>query len=486
MSYARIGLGTAASDYIAQLAQQNAGDDGGYSDRAVSALNMIVSDPATQDALAPMVRTGVSIFKVAQQQWSAVSEASGGQMPQVLMGFVNDLTSTLAKSSQMVGDAIGAVGEAMPLIGTVVAMFTTAEGLIQQAHSAYMQNVVDCCVNNPDCGYGLNPGGFLPVTPSGAGKMMPADIFVAGWEGGAPAQTVTGPTGQVIVLKPAVPPNPIVPSLGQALIAVTEGSPGNIQWAKNFGANGIPADTRAKFKAMREAIQASAVHPELTDGGTKIWPVYLDLLRAEFDNGDLTVPYATYLWVLDGTGVAAGQPWLNAIAAAQGKYDLMSPYEVTGRADVQYTGYVECKKWDQRAFKALIQLVTNWRNIVLPKWGSDRAALSQQLATAQAAIQALAQAEALKRLGSGAMGFKITLPAGLVACVKAKGKWDVPHQTCTTTRAGVRWDTKTNTFVPVPLLVVKKSSPLLPILFGLAAVGSIAWMAKHRKKRATA
>ena len=484
MSYAYVGgLGaTSAADYIAQLAQAHSGDDGGYSDKAVTALNMIVADPNTQNALAPLVRTGLSIFQVAQQQWSAVSGASGGQLRSVLLGFVNDITASLAKNSQMIGEAIGAMGEVIPIIGQVVSMIGTAKDLMDQAHSAYMQQQVQCCIT-PGCAWGTP---YTPVVPTGSAHMMPADVFVNDWQGGVPEQTAVGPTGKVFVLAPAVAPTPVPTSLGLALISVTEGSPGSLQWAKNFGAKGIPAATQQKFKAMRLAIEASAVHPELTDGGTKIWPIYLDLLRAEFDNGDLTPAYAKYLWVLEGSGGTDAAILHNAIAAAQGRTDLMSPFEVTGDASKQYTGYMECKKYDQRAFNGLLQLVTDWRNVALPKWGSDRAALSAQLAKAQADIAALAKAEAQKRLGAGGT-MQINLGAvgkEIVACVKAKGTWG--KSGCTTTRQGVVWSKPQLAFVTQPVLVVKKSSALAPILFGLVAVGSIVWMAKHRKHRATA
>lgn len=270
-------------------------------------------------------------------------------------------------------------------------MWGSGQAMISASHSAVIQNLINNCTG---------PEGYVPVTPTGVGKMMPADIFVARWEGGAPALTVTGPTGKVVVMKPAVAPTPVPTSLGRAMIAMTECNPMD---ASRFGAKGVPAATQAKFKAMRLAIEASAVHPEITDGGTKIWPIYIDLLRAEFDNGDLTVPYARYLWVLDCGGWDAGMipnVLANANNAAQGRFGLMSPWE-TGNSANPYTGYVECKKWDQRAFNGVMAIVNAWRLAVLPKWGSDRAALSAQLALAAAQIKAAAQAAAAAKLRSG-------------------------------------------------------------------------------------
>lgn len=57
--------------------------------------------------------------------------------------------------------------------------------------------------------------------------------------------------------------------------------------------------------------------------------------------------------------------------------------------------------------------------------------------------------------------------AAIVACVKSKGLWK--NNTCTTTRAGVRWDSTTNTFVSTVPAVI--SAPTTNI--GLYIVGGI-------------
>lgn len=106
-----------------------------------------------------------------------------------------------------------------------------------------------------------------------------------------------------------------------------------------------------------------------------------------------------------------------------------------------------------------------------------RAALYQQLAPVIQAVSQLAPP-------TPKVGFQINLGAvgkEIVACVKAAGTWS--SKGCTTTRQGVVWDRAQLAFVATPpTLAVKPSSLLVPILLGLAAIGSIAWMATHRKQ----
>lgn len=402
--YVQYGLGGAvdtakgaASDYLASLVQKSSGEDNAYADKAMSALGVVIKDPQAMAALSPTVRLGVTIAKVAI---SELSSAEGGSslLPAAVMAFINDVSNTAATISSEVGQALSSVGDALPIIGAAISMFSSAEELISQQKQAVMQNLAAGCANS-----------YVPVLGTGRGKkIMPADIFVSSWAGGKAAVTVAGPGGKTFLVSPAVAGFPVPTGLGEALIAMTEcidNVPGRGMGSPNMG---VPAARRALFRQIRKAIEASAVHPELTDGGASLWPIYLDLLRSEFDAGHLTSNYAAYLWVLSGQSIGPGaaQPGgptnsphtmpddcilnldlsdgcygLNAMAALIGRYDIMSPFSTSASEARAVSGCIECKKFDQRAIQSAMVLVDDWRDAVNPvklKWGSDIAAYAKE------------------------------------------------------------------------------------------------------------
>ena len=240
-----------------------------------------------------------------------------------------------------------------------------------------------------------------------------------------------------------------------ANVTASDGTPISLVRSNDPPRYAIPDGDRAVMSQIITAIQSQYML-QGSSGGVELWPLLMDLLLHQIKSGNIND---------------------NAIAVILSRHSADNCFDFNDSIIKSFYGAID--GWNASAHpvykqdidKAAKAIADSQQYIV--DWVNKNVDVSQRKATLLARGVKLPTPMVLK------------LPPGLIACVKAKGKWDVPHQTCTTTRAGVVWSPKTLTFVPKPLMVVKKSSPLVPLLFGVAAVGSIAWMSKHRKKRAT-
>jgi hypothetical protein len=380
------------------LAVKAANIDPTYANKAVAAMNAIAGNTAVTSQLAPVVSAGVQLVQVAYKEISSsvASAATGPSFVTKIEGMALSLANDVlnlseeeaAGAAQLAADVGGAIADAIPIIGMVVSMFENASTLLGQEQDANIQQQIQNCTNF-----------FRPVVGTGAGgSTKPADIFVAGYTKAVAPTYVTGPSGKQVQLTAGSAALPYPSSVGAALIALTECA------ASGGGAPGIPATTRALFTMLRLAIEASALDPAKTDGGAQVWPVYIDLLRSEFDSGHITPAYAMSLWhtafparfggfslptpVNDDAGIPALPPGPCAFTVVP--WSPPDPTTVAGLIKAACSKYsaaacstqVDCRDIDQRPILSVVAMVNSWRDTIMPnhvpKWGSDIIALQTE------------------------------------------------------------------------------------------------------------
>jgi len=477
-----------------------------------AALHSLGNNPAAMVLLNPMTKT---IFdQIYGQVKGLISSEISAVGDAIISGASGALTSILGASGSAAASAVfGAIGQAIGQVVSDVAPFLgmIAGNVVELAQMSSQFNAPSVAANQaitnrllgrPVQGTGGGAGGFA---------VTPADIFAPA-SSGLPNDEAPwkGPDGKMNYPDPWTQRYfPVLfpySTLGLCLAALTESDMGtdpvrsghgppympgdlqnlshfrldstirhnNVAWAlmpyqynsyieQQAGTTsvkepnvGIPYETRKTMQLLRLAM-GSRASTKNGDPSALLYAMWADLLTNAWKSGQMTGGFAVFalahLWGPDG--------WNDA--------GIVGPGKLVPGEDGPY-GFVDAASAIQGASSE------DWTPIV-----NQVISLVGTLGQAQAAVHA-----SPKLLVPPAL-LKITLPPELVACAKAKGTWK--NNTCTTTRQGVVWSKPKLAFVPKPLsplLVVKKSSPLLPVLFGVAAVGSIAWMAKHRKTKARA
>ena len=323
------------------------------------------------------------------------------------------------------------------------------------AHEAVIGNAIECTTlktfyGRPWDESGRNQAQYNAWTPGFAILMkqigLPALAPEALSVGCISYRVGVAADGQLIATPPpALPPDQVAKGLALG----RSGAPA--KWA-------IPATDLAVMRQMFDAI-ASQYMLENSSGGVELWGALLDLLVHQIVSGNIN---DNGIAVILSRHSPAGYCFDFNPSMIRGFYALIDDWY--SRA---HPVYKDQKLAAAKQIESSRQVITDWVN--------KNVDVSQRQATL---VSMGVVPKPTMQINLGAVGKEI------VACVKAKGTWS--SKGCTTTRQGVVWSKPQLAFVAQPLLVVKKSSPMLPILFVLAAVGSIAWMAKHQKKRATA
>jgi hypothetical protein len=112
---------------------------------------------------------------------------------------------------------------------------------------------------------------------------------------------------------------------------------------------GIDPKTQIIFRSLRLALQKTW---KKGDGGASIWPLYMDLLRAEFDSGRINSGMVNYL-------IGINEIWtpLQGSAAPDGE---------------------SCFSFDDRPAKAVFDLVQGWRQTVSPFYAQFKPSTEKQ------------------------------------------------------------------------------------------------------------
>src|SRR5258706_7778993 len=268
-----------------------------------------------------------------------------------------DLASSLDST---LGDTVDQVIGAVPLLGTV---FKFVAGIVTGAIAFAAETEA---VQNQRCADWINTARVVPIDTQAA---TPACIFTPVYKYTSPndASDAFSSRAPVVYVGPAS--GELMPALGWGLTACTEGagySTSELQqmhamWVQNSSANGtgVPAPRRAQFRALRKAIAAQLGVAGGFEGG-ELWPIYLDMLREEFDSGRLSVGLCAFLMTDQGSIQPDGSfisgdcncfPIANAIGGPAGS------------------------------------LVSAWKNQIHPVTKTDQEARSKMLASVQAATE---------------------------------------------------------------------------------------------------
>lgn len=302
-----------------------------------------------------------------------------------------------------IGQVVSAVASAVPVVGTVVGIITSLVDMLG-ALSEQAKAADEAAAEGPACQQYLVQ---YAVTPTGGALDLcdtcPADLFFPSviedhssdgmtvyahdyrCMGGYDGQYHAGPNGEHRYA--------FRPALGQALMLLTEGSyfdpmeiavqnradfqntvlNGYAQVHEMFGARlmaqsrytdglwwslhgGIPYDRRMLFQQVRRGIQGSSKnYGHLSDAGLSLWPIYMDLLVAAYDSGQLNdewIKYAlTHLYC----------PITGAATTVDCNYWFGSPLMATVSRPIDDCAFPGCADALTRSISSMVQ---KWKNTV--------------------------------------------------------------------------------------------------------------------------
>lgn len=331
--------------------------------QAVDALATLAKAPERQDLsyLGDLfLQVGVTSYEIAGgAPIEALRAMATAALVQAGEEVVSLLPSILGQVGGSIGGAVSGVADFVPLVGQVLGDALALSASMSQASN---QKSAQAC-----------QAWYRPASPSRAklyGGLLPTD-------------TMNASVGEVFE---GLERRCYLTAVGSTKVLVCDG--GALP-APVSGAPGIAAPTRAKLKQLREAIQSARGDPQ-SDGGMALWPIYLDLVLAQFRTGAMSWELAQHIYDCEvlppylhyGTGAAAGE-WQRC----------------------------KCRSYEQRAFKEFQAILTDWSQTLEPKYVMD------QPKAAQLKKQVAAVLDQLRKKSSklGVSGGKLAAKAPAVA-----------------------------------------------------------------------
>jgi len=364
---------------------------------AVIALAAIQDSPKTQQQLSYLGQFHLSIATIT------IETAAGGvpldalktvgiEMLKTIYAKVSDMLPKV--SASMMSEVGSAAADIVPLIGTALSIGITVLSSIQAASK---DKAIKACQDFYDphalgTGYG--------------GALMPCDL-IASRELGAPYTSTVGATLQ------AVGENTSRETYSKSHYAAA------CKAGPSPSCPYIPHETRMILHTLFMAILKMRGDPK-TDGGAALWPVYIDLLWAQFRLGLMNYDWA----------------WDTYIRQVLPDFD---DYSTGAAAPDRVPG--GCGKYEQRGYEEFKQILRNWELTVHPIYLQDQ----QKAKELRVAIQ---KAEAKLRAP------QVKLGAGLMATIANMG-------TTKTTSAAM---------TSKPQAAAAKSGHVLLVLLGAAAI----------------
>lgn len=160
------------------------------------------------------------------------------------------------------------------------------------------------------------------------------------------------------------------PDVGALLVYVTEDPDKlNFKLRHRDAKLGVPDAERAKFKHWRELVDGC--YRQL-DGGAAIYPLWLDLLRQQYDRGHITTSslraqhFYRDLRLMNQSGPHAkgwARDWAITAAYIKGK-DSLPP---NGNEDRPC-----CARFDPRSREQVAEILRVWRNTAFPSYSDDK------------------------------------------------------------------------------------------------------------------
>jgi hypothetical protein len=339
-----------------------------------TAIHLIVSDPVLANALS------IPASAIANIIYTTLTSSSGSTLTTLATEIVANVAPDLVSD---VTSVVSDVSEAVPFLGTLIHSGISIIELGIQGSEQYQQLLETNCQN------WMQTAKVIPVDSTAP---TPADIFAPIYNQGPGVIAAVTPNmdsfGRYKVL---AGDSYTMPALGYALTMLTENEstiPSDIAQYESAGGvginwvirsavtdwfhkNGAPnvglSDLKlAQFKWLRRAI-SSQLGLVGSMEGTELWPIYLDMLRVEFDAGHLNRYYCAQL-LMNGAvpGVPVGGNGYNQMCNMLPLVD------------------------------AIIAMVNQWRAQVNPVTASDIAALKSIKTSA-----ATAMTSSLRSLGIG-------------------------------------------------------------------------------------
>lgn len=309
----------------------------------VQVLGTMSVDTAIRNELSPM---GDLFFQVgaASYEMAAGGKVDIGEVVQLSAKVIDGLgvkasellVSVLGDLGEDVAAAVGAASSALGPVGAAMAAVLVT-GL--KVSAAYTQSAREGAAKACQASY--KPPG-PPTRATAYGGLLPCDFL-------------NGSVGRVF--QDVGERNCHFETVAGYQVLVCGGSN-----------RGIPVGTRHLLKQMREAIQSARGDPK-SDGGLTLWPVYIDLLRAQFDRGHIDWKLAG--WIYDCETLP---PYL---------------YYPSGAAAGEWQR-CKCRSYETRAWQEFAQVMTDWKLTIEPVYAMDQpkaAALRQKVAAALARIK---------------------------------------------------------------------------------------------------
>ncbi len=356
----------------------------GVATAEAAALAAITSDPATAAVLAPIVHLAADVIADAA---SVVIDAAASAVQGAASGFMTDALSAVSAGAE----AAGAAAELIPVVAQAVSWVMEGVALEQARVAAVENNERDRCRST-------TTAGLVPKGTGAGGRVMPCDFFVQGTP-----QYLARPSARAEL---RVAPRTwldggatsFAPPLGSYLWVAGEWILHPYIWPHMGRAAVAPGDlarltARAhRMTALRFALVDAGLTPG-SDGGASIWPVYVDLLRASWDEGAMT-PERLYFLVIarqlyrqigfSPSSAHRGEPenikLSLAYSAAEAAMSGAHPWAGLDMQQGEHANVEPCVWVDRRGVAAVGAMVDSWRKTIDPRYAADRARMQKLLA----------------------------------------------------------------------------------------------------------
>ena len=390
MSYTSMGFGAASAAQVANAVQT--ADSKPFAQLSVQTLDLLPSQK-----LAVMSLAAVNDNPTAKSQLSYLGqfnlavaglavEAAGGGIPleglktvsvEMLKTIYSKVGSMLPSiGASMANETASALGDVIPVIGTGIATMISVESGWQAASNDKAIKACQSYYQAPASGTGYG------------GARMPTDFL----------NNNTDAYGSTV---------------GETLQRIGENTSRETYSKSHYGSACkagpstacpyIPHETRLLLHALHVAIRKMRKDPK-TDGGASLWPIYIDLLWAQFRQGLMNWDWA----------------WESYIKDVLPDFDL---YEGGAAAPERIPG--GCGKYEKRGWEEAKQVLNNWSLTINPIYVQDQAkakALRAAIAKAEYNLRhpkTLAQQLSPSLIGAIAAGMK---PKTTTAPIKAAPK----------------------------------------------------------------
>lgn len=275
---------------------------------AATAMASVLSDAPTVGYLSPYGRFAATTMT------AAFDGVLSGPVESAAAEAIDMLTEATAQLAAGVVRDVGEAVSSVPLLGTIVnvvlggALDIIASTIEENADKGPSQHCLD---TEAQRSADIDPQG---IKPDGRPYAVPSDMFALRFDG---QRSVVGDVfvriGEGMRLDKWDQPGPLADKAEASYQKILHYAKQPVIRPLTVSENGtfpsgIPKKTRKRIRALRRAMQSTYNVPG-ADGGVALWPIYLDCIAREFDEGRMTRGLAWILWTHE---VLGGKPSTNA------------------------------------------------------------------------------------------------------------------------------------------------------------------------------